>query len=149
MGLHGNSEVSDVCLVWSRGPRVLVHISTSVLWKGKKREGASLVCVDEVLGQLRLVSAAENFVWASSVCVCATCVFVCARVCLCVSPMFSQRRFTEYLLSPLATLSCGERKKRSFIFTQVRGRCYQKKRKTNDLMLCVSYRSKLEFKMQL
>lgn len=116
MGLHGNSEVSDVCLVWSRGPRVLVHISTSVLWKGKKKGGPSLVCVDEVSGQLRLVSAAENFVWASSVCACAKCVFVCVRVCLCVSPVFSQRRFTEYLLSPLATLSCGEKKK-SFIST--------------------------------
>lgn len=58
MGLHGNGEVSDVRLVWSRALAVLVHISTSVLWREK--DGG--VGMDEVSGQLQLVSTAEKFV---------------------------------------------------------------------------------------
>lgn len=69
-------------------------------------------CMDEVSGQLQLVSTAEKLclqcMLVQSVCVCVVCV-VCLCACvhvgvLFVSPVFSQRRFTEYLLPPLATL---------------------------------------------
>lgn len=121
MGLHGNSEVSDVCLVWSRGPRVLVHISTSVLW----RENGWVFIWMLVSRQPQPLSTAEKLWLGSSVYACAKCVcicvclhakvcVVCMRVCVCVgvrfvSPVFSQRRFTEYLLPPLATLPCREK----------------------------------------
>lgn len=119
VGLHGNSEVSDVCL---SGAGALGCSSTSrqvFYGKGKKKGGPSLVCEDEVLGQLRLVSAAENFVWASSVYACATCVFVCARVCVCVFLRCSHRGASRNIFSPLWQHFPAERerKKWSFIFT--------------------------------
>lgn len=70
-----------MCVLSGAGALGCSSTSRQVFYgKGKKR-GPSLVCVDEVLGQLRLVSAAENFVWASSMCACAKCVFVCVFVC--------------------------------------------------------------------
>lgn len=86
MGLHGNSEVSDVCLVWSRGPRVLVHISTSVLWR------------EETAAVFLRMRCQDNCDWSArpknslsvlqcklvqSVCLCA-CTCVCLFVCVCV-----------------------------------------------------------------
>lgn len=118
MGLHGNSEVSDVCLVWSRGPRVLVHISTSVLWRENGGAFVWMRCQDNCNWSALL----KNFVrvlqctLVQSVCVCIcvrmcvhVSVCVCECVCVCVgvlfvSLVFSQRRFTEYHLPPLATL---------------------------------------------
>lgn len=107
MGLHGNSEVSDVCLVWSRALGVLVHVSTSVLWRENGCVFVWMRCQDNCNWSALL----KNFVFSVCLCkvyVCVVCI-VCLCACVCVgvlfvSPVFSQRRFTEYLLPPLATL---------------------------------------------
>ena len=64
-----------------------------------------------------MLSAAERRKFVS-VLQCMLVQSVCARVCLvclcvraCVSPVISQRRFTEYVLPPLATLPCREGEK--------------------------------------
>lgn len=102
-GLHGNGEVSDVCLVWSRALGWLVHISASV-FTGRKRSGFYM---DESSGLLQLVSTAEKKVClGSSVYACAKCVCVClcAQCVFVVSCLFlgcSHRGASRNMFSPL------------------------------------------------
>lgn len=82
----------------------------------------------------------KNFVWVlqcmlvQSVCMCV-CLCACVSVCECVgvlfvSLVFSQRRFTEYHLPPLATLPCGEIKGKSCI-PEYQAAVFQPKKKNS------------------
>lgn len=83
MGLHGNSEVSDVCLVWSQALGVLVHVSTSVLWRENGCIFVWMRCQDNCNWSALL----KNFVFSVCLCkvyVCVLCVLcVCVHVCMC------------------------------------------------------------------
>lgn len=99
MGLHGNSEVSDVCLVWSQALGVLVHVSTSVLWRENGCIFVWMRCQDNCNWSALL----KNFVF--SVCLCKVCVLcVCVHVCVLVSCLFlrcSHRGASRNIFSPL------------------------------------------------
>lgn len=85
-GLRGNGEASDASVL-EPGPQG----SPSVEDRRFSEEGSA---------RLRLRSLAEG-VWAFSVGLCKWC------ICVCASLIFSQRRFTEYVLPPLAAPPCG------------------------------------------
>lgn len=101
------------------GPRVLVHVHNKCFMERKR------LCfrMDEVSGQLQLVSTAEKLCLGSSVYACAKC--VCAFVCLCacvhvcvlVSCLFlwcSHRGASRNIFSPLWQHFPAERQKEKF-----------------------------------
>lgn len=105
-GLHGNDEVSDVYLVWKPGPRV-ARPDLSECFVGRNWVGVFVWMrrPDYCNWSALLKQSLSRFF---SVCLCKVCVWVCFCACVCgvlfVSRVFSQRRFTEYVLPPLATL---------------------------------------------
>lgn len=110
-GLHGNDEVSDVYLVWKPGPRV-ARPDLGECFVGRNRVGVFVWMrrLDYCNWSALLKQSLSRFF---SVCLCKVCVWVCFCACVCVrcvcgvlfvSRVFSQRRFTEYVLPPLATL---------------------------------------------
>lgn len=118
-GLHGNDEVSDVYLVWKPGPRV-ARPDLGECFVGRNRVGVFVWMrrLDYCNWSALLKQSLSRFF---SVCLCKVCVWVCFCACVCVrcvcgvlfvSRVFSQRRFTEYVLPPLATLPCGGIKER-------------------------------------
>lgn len=109
------------CLCGARGPGPGALRCSSISWWVFYGENYRLrFGKNEVSGQLQLVSTSEKKKSLStffSVGLCKVCVSGCVWECVGrFSSVFSQRRFTKYVLSPLATLPCGGGKKRTRAF---------------------------------